>query len=118
MMALVASRTTTLATVRPADFIIASLSVSPRRAGAFGSRGGAGGGGGGAGWASRSRGLGFGGAGSVCGMRERPQGPDAGGVSAVGGGVASYWPRRPGCGAGAASSCATWPLPARPVRTS
>ena len=40
MMTLVASRTTTLATVRPADFIIASLSVSPRRAGAFGSRGG------------------------------------------------------------------------------
>src|SRR6187402_406550 len=117
MTALVASRTSTLVTVRVAVFAMVVPIESLRRpAGALGTVGvgglGAGGLGAGdaGGSASRRRGFlaGGGASGSVCGTRVRPHGPDEDGASAGGG--ASYWPRRLGPGVGGGASCATWPL--------
>src|SRR6185295_9194628 len=97
MTALVASRTMTLVTVRVAVLAMVVPIVSLRRpAGALGEGDGtvgADGLGDGAagGSASRRRGFLAGGTGadSVCGMRERPHGPEVDGASAGGG--ASYW---------------------------
>src|SRR4029450_1880840 len=93
MTALVASRTMTLVTVRVAVLAMVVPIESLRRpAGVLGT-GGVGAVGGSA---SPTRGFfcGGAGAGSVCGMRERPHGPEEDGASAGGG--ASYWPRRLG----------------------
>src|SRR5438045_8769718 len=114
MTALVASRTSTLVTVRVAVLAMVVPIESLRRpAGALGNVGvgglGALGVGAVGGSASRRRGFLAGGAGSgsVCGMRVRPHGPEEDGTSAGGG--ASDWPRRLGAAVGGGAARATWP---------
>src|SRR5262249_40130975 len=100
---LVASRTTTLVTVRVAVLAMVVPIESLRRAVVLG-------------------GLGEGcgrcaGPGSLCGTRECPHGSVEPGPGSTGGG-ASYWPRRLGPAVGRPPLCSTLPPIARAARTS